>query len=63
VEHYEIAGYGTARCLAETLGHDDVAKILEETLGEEKDTDEKLTDLAESAINAEAAQAGSKEEE
>jgi len=62
VEHYEIAGYGTARCLAETLGHDDVAKLLEETLGEEKDTDEKLTELAESAINAEAAQTDSKDE-
>jgi ferritin-like metal-binding protein YciE len=62
VEHYEIAGYGTARCLAETLGHDDAAKLLEETLEEEKDTDQKLTDLAESAINAEAAQKGSQDE-
>jgi ferritin-like metal-binding protein YciE len=56
VEHYEIAGYGTARCLAETLGHDEVAEILEETLEEEKDTDKKLTELAESAINIEAAE-------
>jgi ferritin-like metal-binding protein YciE len=62
VEHYEIAGYGTARCLAETLGHDDVAKLLEETLEEEKETDEKLTELAESAINAEAAEKGSSDE-
>ncbi len=62
VEHYEIAGYGTARCLAETLGHDDVAKILEETLDEEKETDEKLTELAESAINAEASERPSKGE-
>jgi len=62
VEHYEIAGYGTARCLAETLGHHDVAKLLEETLEEEKDTDQKLTDLAESAVNAEAAQKGSQDE-
>jgi ferritin-like metal-binding protein YciE len=59
VEHYEIAGYGTARCLAETLGHDDVAKLLESTLEEEKDTDQKLTELAESAINAEAAESPS----
>ena len=59
VEHYEIAGYGTARCLAETLGHNDVAKILEETLEEEKETDQKLTDLAESAINAEASESPS----
>jgi len=54
VEHYEIAGYGTARALAEKLGHDQVAELLEQTLQEEKETDEKLTELAESAINAEA---------
>lgn len=54
VEHYEIAGYGTARALAQKLGHEDVAKLLEETLNEEKETDEKLTELAESAVNAEA---------
>jgi ferritin-like metal-binding protein YciE len=57
VEHYEIAGYGTARALAEKLGLEDVAEILEETLEEEKATDEKLTDLALSAVNAEAAAA------
>ena len=57
VEHYEIAGYGTAKCLAETLGHDDVAEILDETLQEEKETDQRLTELAESAINVEAAEA------
>jgi len=54
VEHYEIAGYGTARALAEKLGHDDVAELLGQTLEEEKETDQKLTDLAESAINVEA---------
>ncbi len=54
VEHYEIAGYGTARALAEHLGHDDIAEILSETLEEEKETDEKLTELAETAVNAEA---------
>jgi ferritin-like metal-binding protein YciE len=58
VEHYEIAGYGTARALAQKLGHDDVADILGETLEEEKATDAKLTELAESAVNAEAGAAG-----
>jgi ferritin-like metal-binding protein YciE len=54
VEHYEIAGYGTARALATLLGHDDAAKLLTETLDEEKATDQKLTELAESAVNADA---------
>ena len=57
VEHYEIAGYGTARTLAECLGYDEVAEILEETLAEEKETDSRLTALAEESINAEAAEA------
>jgi len=57
VEHYEMAGYGTAKALALKLGHDDVAGILDETLQEEKETDEKLTELAESAVNAEAGDA------
>jgi ferritin-like metal-binding protein YciE len=57
VEHYEIAAYGTARAFAQCLGHDEAADLLEQTLGEEKATDEKLTDLAESVINAEAPQA------
>ena len=55
VEHYEIAAYGTARALAKCLGYDDAAELLGETLEEEKATDEKLTELAETAINAEAA--------
>jgi ferritin-like metal-binding protein YciE len=46
VEHYEIAAYGTVRAFAETLGHEDHMSLLEETLGEEKETDEKLTELA-----------------
>jgi len=54
VEHYEIAAYGTATCLAKQLGHGDVASLLHETLQEEKDTDEKLTEVAKSAIYAEA---------
>jgi ferritin-like metal-binding protein YciE len=58
VEHYEIAAYGTARALANQLGHDDIADLLEQTLEEEKATDQKLTELAESAVNAEAAGAG-----
>jgi ferritin-like metal-binding protein YciE len=48
VEHYEIAGYGTARALALRLGHEDAADLLGETLEEEKETDEKLTAVAES---------------
>ncbi len=58
VEHYEIAAYGTARALAKCLGYDEAAQLLGETLDEEKETDEKLTELAETAINAEAAEAG-----
>jgi len=53
VEHYEIAGYGTVRSMAETLAEDDHVSLLEETLQEEKETDEKLTELA-SQINTEA---------
>jgi ferritin-like metal-binding protein YciE len=63
VEHYEIAGYGTARTLAEQLGQDDIAELLEETLEEEKETDERLTELAESNINAEAEAAGDDDKE
>ena len=59
VEHYEIAGYGTLRTFAQLLGHRDAASLLEQTLNEEKETDEKLTELAESVVNDEAAQAGS----
>ena len=46
VEHYEIAAYGTVREFARVFGETDHASLLEETLGEEKDTDEKLTELA-----------------
>jgi ferritin-like metal-binding protein YciE len=51
VEHYEISRYGTLKAWAEKLGLTDVAELLDETLQEEKATDEKLTDLAESEIN------------
>ncbi len=54
VEHYEIATYGTLVVWARQLGHDDAVTLLEDTLGEEKATDVKLTELAESEINAQA---------
>jgi ferritin-like metal-binding protein YciE len=54
VEHYEIATYGGLTQLAKTIGRDDVAEILGQTLGEEKQADELLTSLAESNINEEA---------
>lgn len=53
VEHYEIAAYGCVRTYAKLLGQDDAAELLEQTLGEEKETDQKLTMLAEN-INVEA---------
>ena len=53
VEHYEMAGYGTARTYAQLLGDDAGAKLLQKTLDEEGATDKKLTKLAES-INVEA---------
>jgi len=55
VEHYEIAGYGTLRTFAERLGKSDAVRLLQQTLQEETETDKKLTQLAESHINAEAA--------
>jgi ferritin-like metal-binding protein YciE len=55
VEHYEIAGYGTARTIAEQLGHKEVARILQETLDEEGAADKKLTEIAESRVNVKAA--------
>jgi ferritin-like metal-binding protein YciE len=58
VEHYEIAGYGTARTWAQQLGDEQTAKLLQQTLDEEGKTDKLLTQLAESAINLEAAQPG-----
>ena len=54
VEHYEISRYGTLRTWAEELGFGDAAELLEETLEEEKATDEALTELAKSAVNQEA---------
>ncbi|MFZ1008835.1 MAG: ferritin-like domain-containing protein, partial [Candidatus Sulfotelmatobacter sp.] len=46
VEHYEIAGYGTVRAMAEVLGENEHVSLLTEILDEEKETDEKLTELA-----------------
>ena len=54
VEHYEIASYGTLVTLAEQLGYKKAAKLLAETLEEEKQTDVKLTDLAVGNINKKA---------
>jgi ferritin-like metal-binding protein YciE len=51
VEHYEMAGYGTARTLAQRLGFQDIAKLLETTLNEEKAADQKLTSVAEGNVN------------
>jgi ferritin-like metal-binding protein YciE len=55
VEHYEIAGYGTAIAHARLLGLDDVVEVLEATLAEEKAADQKLTEIAETVVNLEAA--------
>jgi ferritin-like metal-binding protein YciE len=62
VEHYEIAAYGTVRTYAELLGHDRAVELLEQTLEEEKETDQKLTELA-GAINLEAVNTESSEDE
>lgn len=53
-EHYEIAGYGTARAYAYALGENEAARLLQETLDEESQTDKRLTRIAESHINADA---------
>ena len=63
VEHYEIATYGGLVQLAKTMGNDEAAKILYETLQEEKETDEGLTQIAENDINWEAEQEGEEDEE
>ena len=56
VEHYEIASYGILRQFAETLELSDAAKLLKQTLEEEKAADQKLTEVAVSAINIRAAE-------
>ncbi len=57
VEHYEIAGYGSARTFAQRLGRSDAARLLQETLDEEAATDKKLTQIAEQTINPKAQKA------
>ena len=59
VEHYEIASYGTLCALGRQLGYDQAVELLQETLDEEKATDEKLTALAEGGTNQDAERAGS----
>ena len=54
VEHYEMAGYGCARTYARLLGLEDDARVLQQTLDEEGETDHLLTELAERVINIEA---------
>jgi len=63
VEHYDIASYGCARTWAQQLGLEDVAELLEETLEEEKATDQKLNDLAMSMVNQQAEMGDGEEEE
>jgi ferritin-like metal-binding protein YciE len=54
VEHYEISRYGTLRTWAKELGLNDAVRLLDQTLAEEKKTDEALTEIAESVVNQEA---------
>lgn len=63
VEHYEIASYGTLRQFAETLGLTEVADLLAETLSEEKAADEKLSEVAMSAVNIQASEEEEDEDE
>ena len=63
VEHYEIAAYGTLIAFARQLGHEDAAELLEETLNEEKETDQKLTELAETMLNAQAKQGSGEDQD
>ena len=63
VEHYEIASYGCVATYAELLGYDQVHELLGQNLDEEETTDERLSDLAESVINIEAADQSDEEQE
>ncbi len=58
VEHYEIAGYGTARAYAQRLGETEAAGLLNRTLEEESNADEELTEIAERTVNRQAQMAG-----
>jgi ferritin-like metal-binding protein YciE len=55
VEHYEMAGYGSARTFANRIGLTDVAQLLQTTLNEEGEADKLLTSIAEEHINVQAA--------
>ena len=57
VEHYEMAGYGSARTFAQRCGRHDVADLLQQTLDEEGNADKKLTQIAETWVNASASRA------
>jgi ferritin-like metal-binding protein YciE len=63
IEHYEIAAYGTLRVWANLLGHTEAAGLFEQTLDEEKETDQRLTAIAESFVNQEAADDEDEEDE
>jgi ferritin-like metal-binding protein YciE len=65
VEHYEIAAYGTVRSFAKFLGDNEAVDLLQQTLDEEKETDEKLTELSKEVIARamDAAQAAETEQE
>jgi ferritin-like metal-binding protein YciE len=56
VEHYEMAAYGTVRGIAQTLGHDDAVRLLQQTLDEEGAADKKLTSIAEGEVLSAASQ-------
>lgn len=58
VEHYEMAGYGSARTYARMLEEDDIANTLQEILDQEQDADERLTRIAEGHVNRRAMAAG-----
>ncbi len=57
VEHYEMAAYGCLRTWAQLIGQDEVARLLQQTLDEEGETDKKLTRLAETVVNVRAVEA------
>lgn len=63
VEHYEIASYGTLRQWAETLGLEEAVALLEQTLEKEKAADEKLTEVAVTAVNVQASEEEDEEED
>ena len=63
VEHYEIASYGCVATYAEMLGYEQIHQLLGETLNEEEDTDQRLSELAEQVVNVDAEADGEEEEQ